>query len=343
VKRFGKAKQIKVGVVGYGGAFNMGRAHLEQMKKAGMTPVAVADTDAARLKIAQTDFPGIETYPSLTEMLATSDVNLITLITPHNTHCKLAVEALQAGRHVVVEKPMAITTDECDAMIAAAEANDVMLSTYHNRHWDGCILRAVTKISSGLIGEILHIEIVRSGYGAPRAWWRSSKSLSGGILYDWGVHLLEYSLQLLTANLVEVSGFSRSGIWAPTSPWKDDTNEDEAYALVRFDTGQWLSLFMSNVDLTGRRSGITVTGTMGTYIFDGRTWEHIRADGDDTMITRGANPEGEGWRYYQNVADHLAKGAPLVITAQWARRPIHIIDLAMQSAAQGRTLQAKYK
>ena len=64
-----KASEIKVGVVGYGGAFNMGRAHLNQMKTAGMTPVAVTEVDPTRLKVAETDFPGIETYATVDEML----------------------------------------------------------------------------------------------------------------------------------------------------------------------------------------------------------------------------------------------------------------------------------
>ena len=80
MKLFPNPQQIKVGVVGYGGAFNMGKAHLNEMKKAGMTPCAVAEIDATRLAVARQDFPGIETYPSLETMLRKSPVNLITII-----------------------------------------------------------------------------------------------------------------------------------------------------------------------------------------------------------------------------------------------------------------------
>ena len=65
MKRFGKARQIRVGVIGYGGAFDMGRHHLLEMMRAKMTPAAVADIDPARLEIARGDFPGIETYTSV--------------------------------------------------------------------------------------------------------------------------------------------------------------------------------------------------------------------------------------------------------------------------------------
>jgi scyllo-inositol 2-dehydrogenase (NADP+) len=100
---YSKASEIKVGVVGYGGAFNMGRGHLNQMKAAGMSPVAVAEVDPTRLEAAKVDFPGIETYKSVTEMLKKSSVDLVVLITPHNTHAPLAIQCLKAGRHVVCE------------------------------------------------------------------------------------------------------------------------------------------------------------------------------------------------------------------------------------------------
>ncbi|MFH1708653.1 MAG: Gfo/Idh/MocA family oxidoreductase [Planctomycetota bacterium] len=226
MKRYTKAGQIKVGVVGYGGAFNMGKCHLMEMQKAGMVPAAVTEIDPARLKVAETDFPGIGTFASVGAMLKGSDVDLVTIITSHNTHAKLAIECLKAGRHVVTEKPFAITTAECDAMIAAAKKSRVTLSTYHNRHWEG---------------------------------------------------------------------------------------------------------------------QLEITGAKGTFVFSHRDWTAITHDGKNTVITKGASPDNEGWKFYQNVADHLTKGTKLVITPEWARRPIHLIDLACRSAKSGRSLPTVYK
>ncbi len=156
---FKTSQDIKVGVIGYGGAFNMGRQHLTFMKKAGMTPVAVAELDETRLKVAQEEFPGIETYTSVSAMQDKSDVNLVVIITPHNTHAELALQCLRAGRHVISEKPLAITTEECDAMISEAAKQNLLLSTYHNRHWDGCVLKALEQIHQRkVIGEVYRIE-----------------------------------------------------------------------------------------------------------------------------------------------------------------------------------------
>lgn len=343
MKRFARAKDIKVGVIGYGGAFNMGRAHLNEMKQAGMAPVAVVEIDPQRLKVARKDFPGIETYSSTAAMLRKSDVNVVTIITPHNTHAKLALECLNAGRHVVCEKPMAITTAECDAMIAAGRKNGLILSTYHNRHWDGCIMHAVKTIRSGAIGEVIRVDAHMGGWGQPGDWWRSSKSISGGILYDWGVHLLEYTLQIVNSEIVEVSGFTHSGYWAPKTKWKKDANEDEGFAVVRYASGAWSTLCMTHIDSKPRPGWVDITGTLGSYLMDYGAWEMVTHQGATTVSTRGSNPPSEGWRFYKNIANHLTKGTKLVITGEWARRPIHILDLACQSAKKARALRASYK
>ena len=343
MKRYAKAADIKVGVIGYGGAFNMGRAHLNEMKKAGMTPTVVAEIDPARLEVAKTEFPGIETYTSVTDMLRKSAVDVVTLITPHNTHAKLGLECLKAGRHVVCEKPMAITTAECDAMIAAAKKKGLVLSTYHNRHWDGCIMEAVRQVRSGVIGDIVRIEAHMGGWGKPGDWWRSSKSISGGVLYDWGVHLLEYTLQLMDAEILEVSGFAKKGFWAGQTAWKNDTNEDEAYAVIRYSSGAWSTLSISTLESKPKQGWLEITGTKGTYVMDGGWYEVITHGGPKTIATRAGNPPSEGWRFYQNIADHLTQGEELVISPEWARRPIHILDLANRSAVKGSALKAKYR
>jgi predicted dehydrogenase len=343
VRRFKRAKDIKVGVVGYSGAYNMGRRHLQEMAAAGMTPTAVAEVVPERLRAAEEEFPGIETYSSLKAMLKKSDVHLVAMITPHNTHAPLALEALRGGRHAVLEKPMAVTTAECDAMLRAARKRRLVVTTYHNRHWDGCIMNAVKRIRGGLIGEVVRIEAHMGRWGAPRDWWRSSRKISGGTLFDWGVHILEYSMQLIDAPMVEVSGFAKTGFWSRKSRYGRDTNEDEAFATVRFKTGQWLTLCITNIDSNPKKGVLEITGTKGSFVFDHRTWEAVTHDGDQVVRTSGQNPDGQGWRFYKNVADHLVRGRKLVITPEWGRRMIHVLDLAVRSAEQGRALKVKYK
>jgi predicted dehydrogenase len=342
-KKYVKPSEVRVGVIGYGGAFNMGRGHLEEMRAAGMTPAAVAEVDPARLAAARADFPGIETYPSVSAMLKKSGVDLVTIITPHNTHAKIALECLRAGKHVVCEKPLAITTAECDAMIAAAKKSGVVLSTYHNRHWDGWILRALDLVKKKkTIGQIYKIEARWGRRDLPGDWWRSSRSISGGILYDWGVHLLEYGLQLADSEITEVSGYARQGFWGPKTKWKKDTNEDEAAAVIRFANGIWMSLNITSLDSNVKPGFLEITGTEGSYVLSTSGYTIYRREGARVAIEEGPHRPNEWHRFYENIAAHLVKGTKLAITPEWSRRPIHILDLAVQSAKLDRALPAKY-
>ena len=351
---FKNPQDIKVGVIGYGGAFNMGRQHLTEMKAAGMTPFAVCELDAKRLEVARQDFPGIETYDTLDAMLKHSGVNLLVHITPHHLHFPLAMQCVKAGKHVVTEKPFVLTTAQADKLIAAAQQKKVTVSTYHNRHWDGWIVRAVKEVvEKKIIGDVFRVEAhmdAFGGYAMPRDWWRTSRSISGGVLYDWGVHLLEYALQLIPSEVVEVSGFAKEGYWesvAPKNfPWKGDMNEDEAHAIVRFAGGQMLHLSISMLrsEAVDRPYFLSAVGTKGSYNIGWQGWKTRVANRKHQLVEKsGKNPKSDGGRiFYRNIADHFTGKADLIITPQWARRPIHILDLAGQSARAGKAMKAKY-
>ncbi|MFW6336687.1 MAG: Gfo/Idh/MocA family protein [Phycisphaeraceae bacterium] len=351
MKTFKNPRDIKVGVIGYGGAFNMGKAHLNQMKKAGMTPYAVCEVDPERLKVAETDWPGIETYGKVEDMLKKSDVDLVVHITPHNLHYPLAAKCVKAGKHVVTEKPFVVTTNEADKLIALAEKHDVMVSTYHNRHWDGWILRARKEVEKGSIGDVHRVELRFGKYGPPQDWWRTSKSISGGVMYDWGVHLLEYALQVTPGNIVEVAGFAKTGHWekeiGKKSRFAGDFNEDEAAAIVRFDTGAVIDMRISQLDPIPRPP-MSIFGNKGSYVIESfhseeRGWVMNKADAKYKLKeTMGKHSPGKQHLFYKNIADFLTGKDELIITPQWARRPIHILDLADRSAKQNKTLKAKH-
>jgi predicted dehydrogenase len=342
MKTFSKENEIRCAVIGYGGAFNMGKAHLSQMQAAGMTPVAVAEIDPSRLEVATSDFPGIQTFTTVEGMLNEANPDLVAIITPHNTHAELAMKCLEAGASVVCEKPMAITLEECDQMITVAKKNDLLLSVYHNRHWDGCILEAIERIKTkGEIGEVFRVEAHMGGFSRPGDWWRSSRSISGGIHYDWGVHLIEYTLQVIDSEVVEVSAFSKEGIW--TTNWGTDTNQDELSAIVRFANGAMLNLRITHLDSDPPKGQVVFNGTAGKYLMNQGEYEIYRVSGSESTILKGKNRAGEQEKYYQNVAAALAGKDDLVITAQWSRRTMEILDLATRSATAGRALRVEGK
>ena len=329
-------KEIKVGTIGYGGAFNMGKHHLNDLcKNKGFVPAAVCDLDPNRVKVAETDFPGIETYTDVSEMLKKSEVELLVIILPHNVHAKVAIQCLSAGRHVVVEKPFAITVAECDQMIATAKKHRVMLSTYHNRHWDSNILTIMKHLPK--IGRPFRWESHAGGYNQPHDWWRSYKEVSGGIIYDWGAHFVEWMLQVMAYDMLEINGYRVKEVW------KKFTNEDEMEAVVRFKGNAVASHTASDVCMAGKDM-IRITGTKGAIVATHGSVDVFTKDDKGNRVKTSVNMEpARNSDYYQNVHDHLFNGKKLVISPEWARRVIQVLNYSDISARKGTGVKPKYK
>ncbi|MGC9453723.1 MAG: ThuA domain-containing protein, partial [Phycisphaerae bacterium] len=200
-------KDIGCGLLGYGGAFNMGRTHGSCINDTpGLKTVAACDLDTRRLKVAEEELPGIKTYSSLEKMLADDAVELVVIILPHDQHAEAALKCLRAGKHVVLEKPFCVTLAEADEMVAAAEEAGVMLTCYHNRRWDGDYMTIRRLIQEGAIGEVFELSCGMAGYKRPGDWWRSDKAISGGNFYDWGAHFVDWVLGLFSDNVEWVQG-----------------------------------------------------------------------------------------------------------------------------------------
>jgi predicted dehydrogenase len=226
---------ISCAVIGYGPAFNMGKAHCGWIQETkGLELFGVMDIDKSRTRAAEEDFPGIRTFNRL-EPLLDEEIDLATVVTPHNVHAPISIKCLEAGKHVIVEKPMCVTVDEATGMIDAARKSRVMLSVFHNRRWDGDFVALRDIVNKGLIGKVYQIEAFAGGYGHPGKWWRSNKKVSGGAMYDWGAHFLDWILNLVPDKMDSIAGFSQNLVW------KDVTNEDDVKAVIRFKSGPSLT------------------------------------------------------------------------------------------------------
>lgn len=328
-----RKKTVRCGIVGYGGAFDMGKHHGTDINAAGgLQTTAVCDLDARRLKAARADFPGIETFTSLGDML--DAVDLAVIVTPHNTHAPLALKCLNAGKHVVLEKPFCITLKQANAMIDAAEKRSLTLTCYHNRRHDGDFLAIMDIIRQGLIGEVFHVEAFMGGYRKPGKWWRSQKEISGGAFYDWGAHIVDWLLHICPYGVQSVSGYYHKLVW------KGATNEDQVEAKVRFGNGASAGVQISSIAAAGKPRW-RILGTKGAITDgpDGHFKVVTQVKGRSAEITWPFQPSG--WnKYYTNLADHLVRGKPLEVTPESARRVIMVLDLAGQSARKGRELPA---
>ena len=327
-------KTVKVAAIGYGGAFNMGKLHMESAQRAGLTPVAVCDVDPKRAATAKTEIGDhILTSHRIEDLLCNSDAELVVIITPHNTHAPLAIQCLQSGRHVITEKPFTITVDEATAVIDTAREHKKVATVFHNRRWDGDFLAIQQIIASGAVGQVFHVECAFSKYEPPKVdWWRAYKEVSGSALHDWGAHFVDWMLQLLPHRIESVSGDFKKFKWPQASI------EDFAAAYVRFEGGRSASVEAGNACAVGK-SRWRILGSLGGIeqkgwdMKDGLRVVSYR-DGfrSDSIVPIGAS-DWDG--FYRNVADHLLLGEALAVTPESARKVIAVIDLAERSSKQG--------
>jgi len=314
----------------------MGKRHGESMHLTGrMKLAAVCDLDPARTEQAKQDFPGIETFNDPRDVFAHDGIDLVTVITPHNTHAELAVGALRSGKHAIVEKPMCITVDEADAMISAARARNLMVTVFHNRRWDGDFQALKEIVDQGLIGDVFHVEMCGGNYGHPGTWWRSNKEISGGAFYDWGAHYVDWLLNLIDSPVEQIIGFTQKRMWM------DVTNEDHVHSIIRFKNGAVADITMSHLDRAPKPRW-RVLGTKGAVISHDKYFE-VRTDVDGVAASTQVPYKKSNWdAFYENIAAHLLDGAPLVVTPEAGRRVIQVLEGTGISAATGQPLTPKY-
>ena len=126
----------------------------------------------------------VATFLDSAEMIEAGIIDLAIVIVPHRYHAPVAKTLLEAGIHVITEKPFTVRVSEADELINLAKQNGVMVSVYHTRHWDTDIMSLKELIKRGAIGELYSVECNMVNYGLPGQAWRTDKSISGGLLYD---------------------------------------------------------------------------------------------------------------------------------------------------------------
>ena len=325
-------KTIRCGLLGYGPAFNMGKGHAGWINATpGMRTIAMCDASPSRVEAAKTELPDLQGYHTrLEDMLAMPDLDLVVNILPHNLHAPTTLECLNAGKHVIQEKPFCLTVAEANTMIDLARAKGLMLSLFHNRRWDGDYLTIRSLIDKGLIGEVFHIECGQASYGHPGFWWRSDKAVSGGVMYDWGAHFLDWILNLVPARITQVTGNFQKRVWNSV------TNEDFGQVYIRFENGCTADYITSHISASSRPQW-RINGTLGAIE---RNWGDITlisyANGFRQESTIKVTLPGYGsTEYYRNVADHLLWGEELIVKPEQARRVIGIIEAGLLSSAKG--------
>jgi predicted dehydrogenase len=249
------AKPLKVGVIGVGG---IAGTHFPGWKESPDAELyAFADVVPEVLRSVG-DKQGVERlYDRPEELIADPEVDIVDICTPNNYHAPLAVAALDAGKHVLCEKPLAPTPDAVREMIAARDRSGKLLMTAQHFRFQGSARALKEEIDTGAIGEIYHARswMLRRSLAPTRPGFISKRHSGGGPCIDIGVHILDLTLWMLGfPKPVSVAGVTQDRLahqpgafsrWGGAIPQAQYDVEDFAAALVRFENGATLILEVS--------------------------------------------------------------------------------------------------
>lgn len=187
-------------VIGYGG---QGAWHTRQILSSDVAALTgVYDIDPAKNALAEKN--GIHAYSSFEEVLADKAVETVVIAVPNDDHKELVIRSLEAGKNVICEKPVEMSVAAFDEMTAAADKSGKLFTVHQNRRWDVDYLAMKKIVESGEIGELINIESRIHGSRGIPSDWRCTKAQGGGMILDWGVHLIDQILQIIKEKIVRV-------------------------------------------------------------------------------------------------------------------------------------------
>ncbi|MEI6131619.1 MAG: Gfo/Idh/MocA family oxidoreductase [Bacillota bacterium] len=345
-----------VGIVGYGG---MGKHHAGSMAEVeGIQVKAVHDVNAKRLELAQEN--GLLAYESIENFLADDEIEIVIVATPNNFHKENCIAALRAGKHVICEKPVMMNAQELVEVQAIALECGRLFSVHQNRRWDEDFLIVKKVIEDGTIGTPYYIESrVQGAKGVPGDW-RCAKGAGGGMLLDWGIHLIDQIIRLDTSPIVEIYAHLLTVKFCDV----DDNFkimfkfESGTSGFVEVDTNTFINLprwHVSGTDGTMVVSGWDCSGQIAKSIVEAIHLEEsivITAAGPTkTMAPRPVGSvehlplpriESDSRDYYKNFIATIDGREDLLVKPEESLRLMKIIDAIFESAQRGEVVKGKY-
>ena len=193
------ATKKKCAVIGYGG---MGKWHTRYMLASDVVELCgIYDINPA--KAAEAEANGIRAYSSLDELLSDDSIEFVTIATPNELHKPLAIEAMSRGKHVISEKPVTLSSTDLQEIFDASEKYGRLFTTHQNRRYDVDYLMMKQVYASGELGEVFGVESRIQGSRGIPGDWRGKKEHGGGMILDWGVHLIDQMLGIINDKLIE--------------------------------------------------------------------------------------------------------------------------------------------
>ncbi len=337
--------QIGVGIIGFGRIGNEHTAWINRSSNARV--IATADTTPARRDKAIA--LGLHVYEQIDALLADRRIDAILIATPTAMHFEHASAALNAGKHVMIEKPMTLDFATSQKLVEQATRAGKVLSVFHNRRWDIDYLTVKSAIASGVFGKVINIESRLGqwsscvGPAAPEYHpsWRNEAAFGGGGLYDWGSHFIDQIWQLmLPARPVRVFAQLRGNVWT-------EDCDDFARVNIDFDNGA-IAMVEINTTTTRPLPRWHVDGTNGSadsqfsLAFDTNEWARLTyapCDGSPARVVAKAAPgldEAQIWEAFARACQGDGKPA---VDVDSVLMTMKLMDAARESSTTRKVAQ----
>ncbi len=242
-------------IVGYGG---MGSYHAKLLKENQSIHV-IGTFDILEEKKAASLADGYKVYESFSAVLSDKDVDLVLIATPNDVHKEIAIAALNANKHVICEKPVTIYSKDLEEIIQVAEATKRKFVVHQNRRWDMDFLTMKKIYDEHIIGDVFHIESRVQGANGIPGDWRHLKAPGGGMLLDWGVHLLDQLLFMVESKIASV--------YANLSFVLGDEVDDGFQTIITFENGSTALIEVGTTNFI-QLPRWYVKGTTGTAVIE---------------------------------------------------------------------------
>lgn len=297
---------------------------------------------------AQSIYPQIETVRDFQQLLNDDKTDLVVICTPNIYHYPMAKACLDAGKHIVIEKPFMPASAEADEVIKLADTKNLKVFVYQNRRWDGDFITIKKLMAGGLLGDIQYYEahFDRFSPERKRAAWRDEEQAGSGILFDLGSHLIDQVYSL----------FGRpQSIFADIQSQRDGSKVDDFFE-VQMNYPDVKAVVTAGMLVEKPELRYIINGSKGSFVKYG-------LDPQEASLKEGKSPEGEEWgkesfenwglttfvnkelffdgtvetepgdymAFYNNVYDVLVNKAEMAVKPHEARDVIRIIELAFES------------
>ena len=344
--------QFVFGIVGFGG---MGHFHTEKISHLDRAVVDGVYDINPDLK-ADAESLGLTFYPSREALLANKDIDIVLIATPNDVHKEIAIAAMRAGKHVISEKPVAMDSKEVEEMIAVSKECGKLFTVHQNRRWDSDYLTVRRIYEEGLLGDVFNIESrVHGSRGIPGGW-REEKEHGGGMILDWGVHILDQVLMMIPEKLKTV--------YTTLQFITNEMVDDGFKTILTFESGKTVHLEVGTSNFINLPRWY-VQGTNGTAVinsFDPRDGYIISAQGESekdivpvvtaagltkTMAPRRGDTirrselpavDGNHFEFYENIFDAILGKEPLRIQPHEFLRSMRAMEAMFASGETGQAV-----